>query len=244
MSSAKIDREVQALLRRAALLRLSARGFSFPQDGTAEDMRRAFARLAENNDAAWSASARATARTARAWRTADDGTLQDEYMRLFEGGVRVQPRETAYGDGRRIAGRVAELADLGGFYAAFGFALSPLHPDLPDHVSAELEFLSVLLVKEAYARMNGARPRVKIVQDAARLFLEYHLGRWLEAFARALADEDAAPPYRELAALAVAAVADECRARRARPIPSTGRLPPDEMQNESFTCPKAAACAG
>lgn len=243
MTTAKIDREVQALLRRAALLRLIARGFSFPQHGAAADMRRAFARLAANGTAR-SAGTRATARVARAWRSADDGALQDEYMRLFEGGVRVQPRETAYGDGRRIAGRVAELADLGGFYAAFGFALSPRHPDLPDHVSAELEFLSVLLVKEAYARMNGARPRAKVVQDAARLFLEYHLGRWLEAFARALADEHAAAPYRELAALAVAAVAGECRARRARPIPSAGRLPHDDMQDESFTCPKAAAGAG
>jgi TorA maturation chaperone TorD len=148
--------------------------------------------------------------------------------------------ETAWGDGRRIAGRTLELADVAGFYAAFGFAPSSVEPDIPDHLCAELEFAGLLRIKEAWAIARGRRAQARIARDAARAFLADHLGRWVHALTHALTEYGAASPYREMGDLVALVVAAECRDRGARPESATGRLPFDTMQEESFACPLAA----
>ena len=237
---ARHPRQTHALLERAARLRALALGFCYPEPGHRLHFLRQLARVREH------ASGRARARIERlrrAWGEASEARLPAEYARLFLGNSACPPRETAYGDARRIAGRPAELADVGGFYAAFGVAPSAAEPDLPDHVCAELEFYSLLLVKQAYAEASARRAQRSIARRAAHAFLEQHLARWIAAFARSVAEAGAPDAYRLLANAIVEEITEECRRMRARPRPHEGRLPFDEMQASELLCPRASTAA-
>ena len=79
------------------------------------------------------------------------------------------------------------LADLGAFYAAFGLEIGEDAAERQDHISIELEFMSVLAAKEAYAlehQFDDAQ--LTLVRDAQKKFLREHLGRWTPAFTRRL----------------------------------------------------------
>jgi DMSO reductase family type II enzyme chaperone len=79
-----------------------------------------------------------------------------------------------------------EMADLSGFYRAFGFTLGgPIH-ERPDHLSVELEFMHLLALKEAYAANQDMTEQVEICVEAQRKFLQEHLGRWIDLFAHSL----------------------------------------------------------
>lgn len=234
--------ETSDALTRGALLRYVALGFSYPASGHVAAMKQCFRSVAPALCAGNIPPpvARLARRTHSAWRAMDDAGAAREYMRLFLGSGPVLLHETAWGDGRRIAGRTVELADVAGFYTAFGFAPSRIEPDIPDHLCAELEFAGLLRIKEAWALARGRRDQARIARDAARAFLTDHLGRWVDALAHSLTEYGAASPYREMGDLLAAVVAAECRDRGARPESATGRLPFDTMQEESFACPLAA----
>lgn len=79
------------------------------------------------------------------------------------------------------------LADLGAFYAAFGLELAADASERQDHISMELEFMSVLAAKEAYAFDHRIdRENILLGREAQRKFLKEHLGRWSIAFAHRL----------------------------------------------------------
>jgi DMSO reductase family type II enzyme chaperone len=79
------------------------------------------------------------------------------------------------------------LADLGAFYAAFGVEIGNDAAERQDHISIELEFMSVLAAKEAYALAHKFDDeQVALVRDAQKKFLREHLGRWTPAFTRRL----------------------------------------------------------
>jgi len=71
------------------------------------------------------------------------------------------------------------LADICGFYRAFGFEAAGPVADRADHVAAEWEFLAVLAIKEALAEDESQR---SCCVDAQRLFLAEHAGVWMPAF--------------------------------------------------------------
>jgi hypothetical protein len=52
-----------------------------------------------------------------------------------------------------------------------------------DHVSAELEFYAMLLLKQAYLDEQGDSDGSAIVEDARKKFLADHLGRFVSAIA-------------------------------------------------------------
>ena len=235
----RAEKQAQALLARAAVFRLLACGFAYPAESHVRAMNQAFARLYESDGFAGFSPrlALSLTRAQRAWHGTEDENTKKEYMRLFLGNGAVSLHETAYGDGRRIAGRPVELADIGGFYAAFGFALSESDPDLPDHLCAELEFYSLLLVKQAYALSRGWLPKAHIAREAAKAFLEQHLGRWIGALKSSL-QENNAIPYLDLADAVETIVEAECRRLCVQPTPFIGRLPHDAMQDEPLVCPR------
>jgi TorA maturation chaperone TorD len=228
------------VLERAYAFRLLAEAFGYPVPGHTRRVARMFGRLARPNGDR-PALRRALARAECAWAAADEERLAADYARLFLGAGACSLHETAYGDARRIAGRTAELADIAGFYAAFGFALADTDRDLPDHLCAELEFYSAMLLKSAYAGRRGWTERGKVVAHALRKFLEDHLARWTGALAAEIARVGGHSPYGALAALAAALVADETRRLRAHPKPFAGRPGADFMQAEEFACPQEAA---
>lgn len=81
------------------------------------------------------------------------------------------------------------LADLAAFYRAFGLELTPDASERHDHICIELEFMSVLTAKEAYALEHQLDPeQLAVCRAAQKNFLREHLGRWVPAFARRLLD--------------------------------------------------------
>jgi DMSO reductase family type II enzyme chaperone len=240
----KYRTDLEDLLATAAILRVLAQGFAYPQAVYRIRMLREFAKLRTAcARPGFSRIAQAINSACRALRSADETMLRTEYFRLFQGNGPVSLHETAYGDGRRIAGRPHELADISGFYSAFGLCLSDADPDLPDHLSTELEFYSLLLVKQAYAGRGGRSLNHEVTRRAAKLFLEYHLGRWTEAFVETLRENETPTAYRELARALQALMRAEIKRSRVRPFLASGRLPHDVMQDDELVCPMAVPAA-
>ena len=118
--------------------------------------------------------------------------------------------ETEYISGKLSFQRSNTLADISGFYQAFGLDVPEEFPERPDHITIELEFMACLLELE-----RRAREELDDVQsgdlclEARHRFFQEHLGWWAPGFATLLADRpDAAPFYqatgRFLAALVAA----------------------------------------
>lgn len=112
-----------------------------------------------------------------------------------------------------------ELADIAGFYRAFGFENGGVIRERPDYLPTELEFMHVLTLKESCAREAAQAEHVEVDVDAQRKFLRDHLARWLPLFDKRLAQSAVAGVYADVAALTVAFVAAEADRLDARPEP-------------------------
>lgn len=88
------------------------------------------------------------------------------------------------------------LADLTGFYKAFGVASGDM---ILDHLAVECEFMALLLLREAYAESSGNKEMHEIVKDAQKKFIRDHLGRALYYFSGLKSEED---PLKEIGTLA------------------------------------------
>lgn len=126
------------------------------------------------------------------------------------------PYETSH-----AGGSAAELADIAGFYRAFGVTLSG---DKPDHLVAELEFLALLLAKEARAVESGQAERAAVCADARARFLRDHLATWTDAFADAVGERHPGSVWSHLALASARCVRAEASEAGVEPI--RRRLPP------------------
>ena len=112
---------------------------------------------------------------------ADGDALAEQFERSFEpsGGQARPPNETAHAPETPQEGltRTFELADIAGFYKAFGVEVTP-GSERVDHIAAELEFMHLLAAKEAFALERGQDENAATCREAAAVFLRDHLGRW------------------------------------------------------------------
>ncbi|WP_394742380.1 TorD/DmsD family molecular chaperone [Natronococcus roseus] len=110
--------------------------------------------------------------------------LHSDWASLFgvEEGLSVSPYELTYLPGPLMT-NVRQLADISGFYGAFGLSAADGANDRRDHICFELEFLGHLALREASLRDAGDDEGVGVVVDAQQQFLEDHLGRWYWRFA-------------------------------------------------------------
>jgi DMSO reductase family type II enzyme chaperone len=90
------------------------------------------------------------------------------------------------------------LADIAGFYRAFGLLIGSEERERPDHVTVELEFMHVLTLKEAFALVHHGAAEVGICRRAQRRFWRDHLGRWLPSFGLLLAARVPAGFYKDV----------------------------------------------
>ncbi len=108
---------------------------------------------------------------------------QSEYISVFDTGKDANPlHETEYGKARAMT-KGAQLADIAGFYKAFGFGLdeSKDFREMLDHLAVELEFYGLLLLKEYHLRGLEDSVGTDLVLDAQRKFLRDHLGTFVDA---------------------------------------------------------------
>lgn len=120
----------------------------------------------------------------RDWRGSQDREqLEAEYNRLFAhlGSTKCPPYETEYGLDN-IYQKTEAMADIGGFYFAFGLDIAQQNTDRVDFISTEMEFMSFLAMKEAYALERQEQEHEEICRDAQQKFLAEHLGRWVSMF--------------------------------------------------------------
>ncbi len=116
-----------------------------------------------------------------------------EYFRLFELGE-TPPYETAYTCRMNPHRAQFERADIAGFYKAFGVKPSK---ELPDHIAAELEFLSLLHLKEANAIKEGRKEEAEICREARKKFLKQHL-TWIPQLHETLKQKSKTKLYPQL----------------------------------------------
>jgi len=200
-------------LARSAVYRFLSRAFLPPEDGL-ETMR------TEGDEAAGllrrhlsvGESAAAAEVAGRLLAATDGAALREEYYHIFGHQIsRDCPvYETQY-DAGHVFQQAQQLADIAGFYLAFGLEVAEGVGERADHVSLELEFMQALTFREAYARTHHGPGEVDLLREAQRSFLRDHLARWLPVLAR-LVRPRTEGFYRDLADLAASFVASDAAA--------------------------------
>jgi TorA maturation chaperone TorD len=149
------------------------------------------------------------------------------------------PYEIEYVNSKFDFQRSNGLADISGFYQAFGLKVAEDCPERPDHIVLELEFMAFLIGLERSA--NGARQfeRQDVCREAQRRFLAEHLLWWTPAFAKLLGRGNAKGFY-VAAGKFLAAMAPVERAllkidSSARPVAPSTIEPPEDCAGCSIS---------
>jgi TorA maturation chaperone TorD len=124
------------------------------------------------------------------------------YQRVFGHTARglVCPFETEYGV-QGLFRQPQELADISGYYLAFGLRPRTSAGERGDHAACECEFMDFLNRKEAYALEQGDGPMSEETRKAYRGFVRDHLGRFGRVFAGRLMRADSDGLFGALGAL-------------------------------------------
>jgi TorA maturation chaperone TorD len=109
-------------------------------------------------------------------------------------------------------------------------------PDVEDHIATELEFLSVLALKEAWAIAEQHGDHADVSHDAGLAFLRDHLARWAPAFTDALEAATALDYYRAVARLLRAWVDADVRRLGVTVEPLSPGAAAGAEGGEPFTC--------
>ncbi len=148
---------------------------------------------------------------------------------------RVCPYEAEYGTAAPFA-QAHEVADLMGFYRAFGFDLVPGRGERPDHIACQLEFVDLLSRKEAHALEAGDAEMLAVTRQALRSFLRRHLARFGCAFARSLERADGEGFHGRLGILLRAFLRAECARLGIETGPELLPLRPAEEDGVPMAC--------
>lgn len=169
--------------------------------------------------------------------------FQSDYLTIFGHAARglCPLNEIEYGDLKADPlFQPHRLADLAGFYRAFGLELADHATERHDHICLELEFMSVLAAKEAYALEHQLDPEpLAVVRDAQKKFLREHLGCWVPGFTRRLESSVGRGALAALARFTRVFIVGECARFGVQPGSEDLLLRPVEETDEHL----CAACA-
>ena len=137
-------------------------------------------------------------------RTLSPEELLESYQQIFSHTISQScpPCEMEY-ERTHVFQLTQQLADLSGFYRAFGAQLVERSGERVDHVAVQMEFMSWLTLKEAYFSQVENDEARKIIVDAQRKFFKDHLGRWAQLFLQKVLRQHPANFYRLIADSAV-----------------------------------------
>jgi len=175
--------------------------------------------------------------------------LEAQYVRVLGHTLSPEcpPYETEYvgsHDEADIFPKTQKLADIVGFYRAWGLEVSEQAKERPDHIAIELEFMSYLTRKEAYAHLKGlGNEKIKLCQQAQKKFLMEHLGRWALPFTRLLERRSldaGAAYYEKLARLTRAWLTREFAILNVSPLAPMDFKPSRREEAGCDSCPLAS----
>lgn len=133
------------------------------------------------------------------------------------------------------AEQTARMATLNGFYRAFG--ADSAGGFRPDDVSVELEFMSFLCRKQAYAVEHLGAARAGQALRAQRLFVTEHIGRWVHSLGRRTASMASPGTFYDVLGRAL-------EAWIAREIEILGATPGDRAERPNLPWPDRAERGG
>lgn len=224
---------------RAFLYRLLAEGVSYPTADGIELLRRPYLDAVRAGSVTRGARAEdALAALGRTLSSLDLAAAESAYAMTFghAGISHAVPYEAPYLT-TNVFQETAALADVTGFYRAFGVEPSATRRERADHVALELEFMHLLTYKEGYALRNAGPDAAAVCAGAQRSFLAAHLGRWGSLFFRRLGEIAEATHYGPLAVLGETFLAAEAAWAGARPVPAG---PPTADRAGAMTLPDGA----
>lgn len=192
-----VDPHATEVLREAAFWRALGRLFECPDDHWRADIQ---SLTRELNVPELRTAAAAIA----------DSATPGQYFSVFGPGGPAPPREASYHESLELG---SLMSDLARYYHAFAYA--PGNTEPLDHVAVELNFVSYLKLKEAYAYAQGHDERAEIASRAAAQFVNEHLTRIATPLAALLAGSH----------LRYLAHASALLAARVGARPATTRLP-------------------
>ncbi|WP_293032512.1 molecular chaperone [Natronococcus sp.] len=202
-------------VHRARLYKLASMAFDRPDEqfeeallsGTFEEQLLESAAALENEELEEHAAA-----VVEAAPTDEDGAddLYSDWATLFgfEEGGNISQYQIEYSPGTLVTSTDV-LADISGFYGAFGLSMDEGNRERVDHLCIQLEFLSHLALQTAYLEQDGDETGIEVLTDAQGSFLEDHLGRWTGRYRETVAEDADVEFYRALAALVDGLVADD-----------------------------------
>jgi TorA maturation chaperone TorD len=154
-------------------------------------------------------------RLGQAFAASDLQALQVDYTRLFLGpaGAPARPYGSVWLDSRQslMLDSTQAVLDL---YAEADFEIAEDFRDLPDHITAEMEFLYLLFFREAEAIRAGEPAAAARAVSLRRRFLAEHLGRWVEPFAAAQIGHAETDFFRTLATLTERFVSEQAESAK------------------------------
>lgn len=240
MAGTAASRPDRVAFARAALYRLLGEGLAYPTADGVDLLRGPYL------TAAVRATGQVDAETAAAMRQLcsardelDLERAEADHIALFghARSSRVVPYEGPYLTTNLFQESDA-LADVAGFYRAFGVTPAARQAERQDHVAMQLEFLYLLAYKEGHALRHDGAERAELCRDAQRAFLRAHLGRWAEPFFGGMHAAASGKWHLALAGVGLAFM----RLERTRfGVESVGEAPRVAMPDaEEFVCPIGA----
>jgi TorA maturation chaperone TorD len=129
------------------------------------------------------------------------------------------------------------MADVAGFYRAFGADVHGPAAERPDHAGAELEFLGLVAEHRVAALERGDAELAEHLRQIEDGFLTDHAGRWLASFFRRLAAADPGGPYGAVGLVGEQVIAAEIIARGLQPAVASGDpAPRSAVEEDELTC--------
>lgn len=135
-------------------------------------------------------------------------TLYDRNFGLLSGS-KCPPYETEYVPSKFTFQRSNMLADVAGYYQAFGLQCSTTCPERSDHIVLELQFMAQLIQLELVARdhqVDNEAGNAEICLEAQGRFLQEHVVWWMPAFCTLLERQDPTGYYARVATFIAALV--------------------------------------
>lgn len=172
-------------------------------------------------------------------------TVAASFARLFGHTARglICACETEYGPDNTFH-QPQQLADISGYYLAFGLQPVLASEARVDHIACELEFMEFLNRKQALllagdSRSTDSADTLEVTERAERTFLRDHLARFGRGFATRVVAEDPAGYFGALGHTLLALLSAECVRVGVEAGPVDLAVRPDSADDTPMACGSA-----